>query len=84
MQYDENAERYGYDGEMTQMKCDTLKSVYIDSTGDWVRSNNDTGKFLLKTEVDAAIAELKKAWQSEHAACEALKAKLEEADDVND
>lgn len=36
-----------------------LKSVYIDRTGDWVRSGNDTGKFYLKDEVDAAIAELK-------------------------
>jgi hypothetical protein len=36
-----------------------LKSVYIDRTGDWCRSENNTGKFYLKSEVDAAIAELK-------------------------
>ena len=36
-----------------------LKSVYIDRTGDWVRSGNDTGKFYLKSEVDKVIAELK-------------------------
>lgn len=35
-----------------------LKSVYIDRTGDWVRSGNDTGKFYLKEEVDAVIDEL--------------------------
>ena len=41
------------------MNCNDLKSVYIDRTGDWVRSGNDTGKFYLKEEVDAAIDELK-------------------------
>ena len=41
------------------MNCNDLKSVYIDRTGDWVRSRNDTGKFYLKEEVDALIAELK-------------------------
>lgn len=35
-----------------------LKSVYIDRTGDWVRSGNDTGKFYLKSEADKVIAEL--------------------------
>ena len=34
-----------------------LKSVYIDRTGDWVRSGNDTGKFYLKSEADKVIAE---------------------------
>lgn len=34
-----------------------LKSVYIDRTGDWVRSGNDTGKFYLKSEVDKVIQE---------------------------
>ena len=33
-----------------------LKSVYIDRTGDWVRSGNDTGKFYLKSEADKVIA----------------------------
>ena len=36
-------------------------------------------KVYLKSDVDADIAELKEAWRSEHAACEALKAKLEDA-----
>ncbi len=34
-----------------------LKSVYIDRTGDWCRSENDTGKFYLKSEADKVIAE---------------------------
>lgn len=33
-----------------------LKSVYIDRTGDWVRSENNTGKFYLKSEADKVIA----------------------------
>ena len=33
-----------------------LKSVYIDRTGDWVRSGNDTGKLYLKFEADKVIA----------------------------
>ena len=77
MQYDENTEKYGYEGEMTLLKCDELQSVYIDRTGDWVRSSNNTGKFYLKDEVDASIEELKDAWKHEHICCEALKAKLE-------
>ena len=35
-----------------------LKSVYIDRTGDWCRSENNTGKFYLKEEADKVIAEL--------------------------
>lgn len=77
MQYDENAEKYGYEGEMTPLKCDELQSVYIDRTGDWIRSNDNTGKFCLKSEVDAAITELKDALKYQHDCCEALKAKLE-------
>lgn len=42
------------------MNCNDLKSVYIDRTGDWVRSGNDTGKFYLKEEVDAIIVDLQK------------------------
>ena len=34
-----------------------LKSVYIDRSGDWARSGNDTGKFYLKDEVDAILSE---------------------------
>jgi hypothetical protein len=35
-----------------------LESVYIDRTGDWCRSGNNTGKFYLKSEADKVIAEL--------------------------
>ena len=34
-----------------------LKSVYIDRTGDWCRSGNNTGKFYLKSEADEVIDE---------------------------
>jgi hypothetical protein len=78
MQYDDDAEKYGYEREMTPLKCDELQSVYIDRTDNWVRNGNNTGKLYLKSEVDAAIAELKEAWRSEHEACEALKRKLED------
>ena len=75
MQYDENAEKYGYEGEMTPMKCDELKAykgdVYIPVYG----SIADADVYL-KKDADAAIAELKEAWRSEHEACEALKKKL--------
>lgn len=36
-----------------------LKSVYIDRTGDWVRSGTNTGNFYLKSEVDKVIAHQK-------------------------
>ena len=42
---------------MIPLKCDELQSVYIDRTGDWVRSDNNTGKFYLKSEADKVIAE---------------------------
>lgn len=74
MQYDENAEKYGYEGEMTPMKCDELK-VYVAPTPD----GTGLADYCLKSEVDAAIAELKEAWRSEHEACEALKAELDKA-----
>ena len=35
-----------------------LKSVYIDRTGDWCRSGNNTGRFYLREEADKVIAEL--------------------------
>ena len=71
------------------MKCDELKSVYIDRTGDWVRSGNDTGKFYLKEEVDEAIAELKQkldktiAERDGNQVCiDALKQKLEDVNEL--
>ena len=58
MQYDENAEKYGYEGEMTPLKCDKLTAykgdVYIPVYG----SIADADVYL-KKDVDAAIAELK-------------------------
>jgi hypothetical protein len=91
MQYDdENAEKYGYEGEMTPLKCDELKAinayqlttntedsdVYIHN--DEFGCGGDLVECYLKSEADTAIAELKEAWRSEHEACEALKAKLED------
>lgn len=74
MQYDENAERYGYEGEMTPIKCDELKEVMnvMQVSGERIPSG-----YYKKSEVDEAITELKDAWRSEHEACEALKQKLE-------
>ena len=58
MQYDENAEKYGYEGEMTPLKCDELKAykgdIYIPVYG----SIADADVYL-KKDADAAIAELK-------------------------
>ena len=58
MQYDENAEKYGYEGEMTPLKCDELKAykgdVYIPVYG----SIADADVYL-KKDADTAIAELK-------------------------
>jgi hypothetical protein len=90
MQYDDDAEKYGYEGEMTPLKCDGLKAidayqlttntedsdVYIHN--DEFGCGGDLVECYLKSEVDAAIAELKDAWRSEHEACEALKQKLED------
>ena len=61
------------------MNCNELKSVYIDRTGDWVRSGNDTGKFYLKEEVDAVIAELKQKLESVQASmyCDVVDANME-------
>ena len=42
-----------------------LKSVYIDRTGDWCRSENDTGKFYLKSEADNVIADLEESHKME-------------------
>ena len=68
MQYDENAEKYGYEGEMTPMKCDELTPLVF-SINDLafiyehaVQKNFENPHdhaFYKATEVDAAIAELK-------------------------
>lgn len=58
MENPNDAERYGYEGEMTPLKCDELKAykgdVYIPVYG----SVADADVYL-KKDVDAAIAELK-------------------------
>ena len=58
MQYDDNAEKYGYEGEMTPLKCDELQAykgdVYIPVYG----SIADADVYL-KKDADTAIAELK-------------------------
>ena len=58
MQYDENAEKYGYEGEMMPMKCDELKAykgdVYIPVYGSIADA-----EVYLKKDADTAIAELK-------------------------
>jgi hypothetical protein len=58
MQYDENAEKYGYEGEMTLLKCDELNAykgdVYIPVYGSIADA-----QVYIKKDVDAAIAELK-------------------------
>ena len=58
MQYDENAEKYGYEGEMTPIECDKLQAykgdVYIPVYG----SIADADVYL-KKDADTAIAELK-------------------------
>lgn len=71
MQYDDNVEKYGYEGEMTPMKCDELEKWYAGQC-------SPSCVVYGANEVDEAIAELKEAWSSEHAACEALKQKLED------
>jgi len=83
MQYDDNAEKYGYEGEMTTMKCDKLqryevRADYDAGTIDVPCDNEKYGNYMLAEDVIAAIAELKEAWRSEHEACEALKKKLED------
>ncbi len=70
------------------MKCDELKPLvfslndlaYIDESAVKKNFENPHDHAVYKaTEVDAAIAELKEAWRSEHEACEALKAELDKA-----
>lgn len=61
------------------MKCDKLKSVYIDRTGDWVRSETNTGKFYLKEEVDTVIAGLEAKLESAQASmyCDVVDANMD-------
>ena len=58
MQYDENAEKYGYEGEMTPLKCDELKAYKGDVTIPVYGTIADAEVYL-KKDVDEAIAELK-------------------------
>ena len=55
MQYDENAEKYGYEGEMTPMKCNELKPCTYD---DMIDGDADINiEYYPKSEVDAVLAE---------------------------
>ena len=54
MENPNDAERYGYEGEMTPLKCDELK-IYVAPTPD----GTGLADYCLKSDVDAAIAELK-------------------------
>lgn len=74
-QYDDDAEKYGYEGEMTTMKCDELESYGMDDP-----AIGEEYEMYKVSDVDAAIAELKDAWRSEHEACEVLKRELAEKD----
>lgn len=58
MQYDENAEKYGYEGEMTPLKCDKLTAYKGDVTIPVYGTIADAEVYL-KKEADEAIAELK-------------------------
>ena len=58
MQYDENAEKYGYEGEMTPLKCDKLTAYKGDVTIPVYGTIADAEVYL-KKDVDEAIAELK-------------------------
>ena len=58
MQYDENAEKYGYEGEMMSLKCDKLTAYKGDVTIPVYGTIADAEVYL-KKDVDAAIAELK-------------------------
>lgn len=60
MQYDENAEKYGYEGEMTPLKCDALKAYKADVTIPVYGTIADAMVYL-KEKTDEAIAELKSA-----------------------
>ena len=55
MQYDENAEKYGYEGEMTPLKCDELKPCTYD---DMIDGDADINiEYYPKSDADAIIAQ---------------------------
>ena len=56
MQYDENAEKYGYEGEMTPLKCDKLTAYKADVTISVYGTIADAEVYL-KDKVDAALSE---------------------------
>ena len=81
-QYDDDAEKYGYEGEMTTMKCDELqryevRADYDAGTIDVPCDNDKYGQYMLAEDVIEAIAELKEAWRCEHKSCVTLKAEIE-------
>ena len=55
MQYDDNAEKYGYEGEMTPLKCDGLKPCTYD---DMIDGDADINiEYYPKSDADAIIAQ---------------------------
>lgn len=76
MQYDENAEKYGYEGEMVLLKCDELKSYGMADP-----AIGDEYEMYKVAEVDAAIVELKDTCRYWHKCSTALKIKLSEKDE---
>ena len=55
MQYDENTEKYGYEGEMTPIECDKLKPYTYD---DMIDGDADTNiEYYPKSDADAIIAQ---------------------------
>ena len=58
MQYDDNAEKYGYEGEMTPLKCDKLTAYKGDVTIPVYGTIADAEVYI-KKDVDEAIEELK-------------------------
>ena len=77
MQYDENAEKYGYEGEMTPLKCDELESYKGDVTIPVYGTIADAEVYL-KKDVDAAIAELKQKLENVNELLKASKELLQE------
>lgn len=62
MENPNDAERYGYEGEMTPLKCDKLKMHHINEVMDMHNLTRGKMGFSIvyyADEVDAAIAELK-------------------------
>ena len=78
MQYDENAEKYGYEGEMTPIECDKLQAYKGDVTIPVYGTIADAEVYL-KKDVDAVIAKLKQKLEDVQASmyCDVVDANME-------